>query len=145
MKIRRRQGGAIALELALTLGFLFPVAAMLIFYGRVLYNYEVAQKAAHDAVRYMASASILNLSNPALAGYEVAMAQTIMQQELSALNPYKLAMSVTCDGQLCAGMGVPATVSVGVQINVRNDMIGLAPELTEQRIVITQSMRYVGN
>ncbi len=145
MKIRCWQGGAIALELALTLGFLFPVAAMLIFYGRVLYNYEVAQKAAHDAVRYMASASILNINNPAMAGYEVAVAQAIMQQELSALNPYKLAMSVTCDGQQCAGMGVPMMVTVGLQINVRNEMVGLAPELTEQRIAITQSMRYVGN
>lgn len=145
MNTPRWQRGAVALELALTLGFLFPVAAMLIFYGRVLYNYEVAQKAAHDAVRYMASASILNINNPAMAAQEVAVAQAILQQELSALNPNMLAMSVTCDGQQCAGMGVPTTVTVGLQINVRNQMVGYAPELPDQRIAITQSMRYVGN
>jgi Flp pilus assembly protein TadG len=141
----RRQQGAIVLELALTLGFLFPVAAMLIFYGRVLYNYEVAQKAAHDAVRYMASASIVNINNPALVTYEVAVAQAILQQELSVLNPDKMAMSVACDGQTCAGMAVPEKVTVGVQINVRNDLVGLLPALPDQRIAVTQSMRYVGN
>ena len=145
MTTTRRQCGAIALELALTLGFLFPVAAMLVFYGRVLYNYEVAQKAVHDAVRYMASASALNLNNPAMAAYEVAVAQAILQQELSALNPAMLSTSISCDGLPCDGMGVPATVSVGLQISVRNEMVGYAPELPTQRLVITQSMRYVGN
>ena len=106
----RRQCGAIALELALTLGFLFPVAAMLIYYGRVLYHYEVAQKAAHDAVRYLASASVANINNPATATHEVEVAQAILQQELSVLNPYKLAITIACDGQVCAGMAVPLTV-----------------------------------
>ncbi|MYN25468.1 TadE/TadG family type IV pilus assembly protein [Duganella levis] len=145
MKPARRQRGAVALELALTLGFLFPVVAMLLFYGRVLYNYEVAQKATHDAVRYMASASILNMQNSDLAGYEVAVTKAIAQQELSVLNPYKMAMSVTCDGLECGGLSVPSTVTVGVQIKVHNDLIDYAPEVADQTIVATQSMRYVGN
>jgi Flp pilus assembly protein TadG len=145
MKTARWQRGAVALELALTLGFLFPVAAMLMFYGRVLYNYEVAQKATHDAARYLASASLVNMKNTAMVGYEVAVAQAIVQQQVSVLSPNALTVSVTCDGLLCDGMTLPASVTVGVRINVRNEMYGYAPELADQVIVATQSMRYVGN
>ncbi|QJD89125.1 pilus assembly protein [Duganella dendranthematis] len=145
MKAMRQQCGAVALELALTLGFLFPVAAMLLFYGRVLYNYEVAQKAAHDAVRHMASANVLNINNNAMVGFEVAVAQAIVREEVSVLNPSVLGVSVACDGLQCLGLGVPTTVTVGVQIKVRNQMYGYAPELADQNITATQSMRYVGN
>jgi Flp pilus assembly protein TadG len=145
MKAMRQQCGAVALELALTLGFLFPVAAMLLFYGRVLYNYEVAQKAAHDAVRHMASANVLNINDNAMVGFEVAVAQAIAREEVSVLNPSVLGVSVSCDGVQCLGLGVPTTVTVSVQIKVRNQMYGYAPELADQNIIATQSMRYVGN
>lgn len=144
-KPHRRRRGAVALELVLTLGFLLPVAALLLFYGQVLYNYEVAQKAAHDAVRYLAGASILNLKNPAMVTHEIAMAQAIVQQELSVLSPSMLAVSVTCDGMQCAGLSVPSTVTVSLQILVHNEMYGDAPALADQLVVATQSMRYVGN
>jgi hypothetical protein len=145
MKPTRTQRGAVALELALTLGFLFPVAAMLLFYGRVLYNYEVAQKAAHDAARYLSSASAANILNSDKAGYEVAVTRAIVQQELSVLTPYKLVVSVTCDGMECGGLSLPSTVTVGLQIKVHNDLYGYAPDLADQTITATHSMRYVGN
>ncbi|MYM76038.1 hypothetical protein GTP55_06080 [Duganella sp. FT109W] len=141
----RRQRGAVALELALTLAFLFPVAATLLFYGRLLYNYEVAQKATHDAARYLSGVSMLNMQNSDAAVYEVAVTKAIVQQELSVLTPYKLLVTVSCDGLECGGLSVPSMVAVGVQIKVHNNFYGYAPELVDQTISATQNMRYVGN
>ncbi|NYE58987.1 Flp pilus assembly protein TadG [Duganella sp. 1224] len=145
MRPARGQRGAVALELALTLAFLFPVMALLLFYGRLLYNYEVAQKAAHDATRYLASASRVNLGSTSAVAYELAVAQAIVQAEVSVLSPSALSVTILCDNVQCSGLDVPDTVSVGVQIRVRNTLPGYAPKLTDRVFIATQSMHYVGN
>jgi hypothetical protein len=145
MKARRTARGAVVLELALTLGFLFPVAAFLLFYGRLLYNYELAQKASHDAARYIASASVRNMNSSAMVGYELAVAQAIVVEELGRFDPTTMALSILCDGMQCAGLSVPSTVTVSLQIKVSNPMFDLAPELVDQAISATHTMRYVGN
>jgi Flp pilus assembly protein TadG len=145
MTPRVAQAGAVVVELALSLTFLLPIAAFLLFYGRVLYNYEVAQKATHDAVRYLSSASVSNMSDPAQSGYEIAVAQAIVRAELSVLNPSALSVAVSCDGFQCAGFSPPSTVAVSVQIRVNNDLPGYATEVSSQVIQANHSMRYVGN
>jgi Flp pilus assembly protein TadG len=141
----RRQAGAVVLELALTLPFLLPILAVLLFYGRVLYNYEVAHKAAHDAVRYLSSANLINMKSPMLIAHETAVAQAIVQAEVSVLNPNVLWVSVLCDGILCSGLNTPTMVTVSVQIQLQNGMPGYAPTLSSQVILANHSMRYVGN
>jgi hypothetical protein len=143
------QRGAAAVELALTLPVLLMLLAYIVFYGRVLYNYEVAQKAAHDAVRYLSSAAAVNMRNPAQVGNEVAVAQAIVNAELAGLNPGPgngPFVFIQCDGVQCLGMSLPGLVKVEVQIRVQNDIFGYyTPYMGDSWLQARSTMRYVGN
>jgi hypothetical protein len=146
---QRRQRGAAAVELAVTLPALMLLLAYIVFYGRVLYNYEVAQKAAHDAARYLSSAAVVNLRSAAQAGNEVAVAQAIANAELAGLNPGPdngPFVFAQCDGLPCLGLAQPNLVSVSVQIVVQNDIFGYyVPYLGNSLLQARSTMRYVGN
>jgi hypothetical protein len=145
----RRQRGAAAVELALTLPVLMILLGYIVFYGRVLYNYEVAQKAAHDAARYLSSAAAVNMRSTAQVGNEVAVTQAIANAELAGLNPGPgngPFVFIQCDGVQCLGMSLPVTVKVEIQILVRNDIFGYYMPYTGDSWLQARSvMRYVGN
>jgi hypothetical protein len=144
-----RQRGIAAVELALTLPVLLTLLAYLVFYGRVLYNYEVAQKAAHDAARYLSGAAAINMRNTTQAANEVAVAQAIANAELAGLNPGAgngPFVFIQCDGLPCLGLSLPNQVGVNVQIVVQNDIFGYyVPYLGDTLLQARSSMRYVGN
>ena len=146
---RSLQRGVAAVELALTLPVIMLLLAYIVFYGRVLYNYEVAQKAARDAVRYLSSAAAVNMRSAAQAGNEVAVAQAIATAELAGLNPGAgngPFVFVQCDGLPCMGLALPSLVRVDVQIVVRNDIFGYyVPYLGDSLLQARSTMRYVGN
>ena len=114
----RRQRGIAAVELA----FILPVAVLLLafplYFGRVFWHYTVAQKAAQDAARYLASVPLIDMKDPLRVGHAVAVAQDIALAETAELNPGPYAPSITvlCDGLSCAGFSTPATVRVGIQL-----------------------------
>ncbi|MFS2003898.1 TadE/TadG family type IV pilus assembly protein [Duganella sp. CT11-25] len=145
----RRQRGAAAVELALTLPVLLMLLAYIMFYGRVLYNYEVAQKAARDAVRYLSSAAAVNMRSTAQAANEVAVAQAIANAELAGLNPGPgngPFVFIRCDGLPCLGLALPNLVRVDIQIVVQNDIFGYyVPYLGSSLLQAGSTMRYVGN
>jgi Flp pilus assembly protein TadG len=144
-----RQRGAVALELALTLPVLLVVLVYLLFYSRVLYSYEVAQKATRDGVRYLSAVPALNMRNPALATQEANLAQAIAQQQLGALSAAGggIPVYVACNGIPCSAMNgsVPSTVTVTVVIQVNNEFYGYGGGLGGQQLQVSHSMRYVGN
>ncbi|SDF42447.1 MULTISPECIES: TadE/TadG family type IV pilus assembly protein [unclassified Duganella] len=149
MNSRRRQGGVVALELALSLPVLLSMLVVLTFYGRVMYNYEVVQKAAWAGARYLSSVPAVNMKNPQLAAQEVALASHLIEQELGALAPApgNLIVAVTCDGVPCSALFnyVPAMVTVVVMIEVPSGLSDYAGNLGNIRVRASHNVRYVGN
>jgi len=147
---REQQGGAILIELAL---FVVPAFLMLlayaVFYGQVLYNYQVAQKAADHAARYLAGAPAMNMGDPALVASEVAVAKAIAVAGLQELHPGPNRgpfVSVQCGTGDCWGVGLPPSVTVRVAIINHNDLFGgFAPEVTGGAMQVSSTRRYVGN
>lgn len=149
---RRRggQGGSALIELVVfVLPGLLLLLAYAVFYGRVLYHYEVAQKAAHHAARYLAGAAIINMGDAAQAPNEIAVALAIAQAGLRELNPGPNRgpfVTITCDGGGCLGINLPATVSVQVDLITHNELLGdFAPEIGNLPVQAVSTMRYVGN
>lgn len=141
----KRQRGSVAVELALILPFLLGLLTAVVYYGRLTYTYDVAQKAALAGTRYLSSVAAVNLKNPALASQESVLAQALVQTELAALG-LTVAVEVDCDGVSCAMLGnVPAEVSTTIVVWVPNIFPGYFPDLPEQRLLIRRSARYVGN
>jgi Flp pilus assembly protein TadG len=146
--LRSRQRGAVALELALSLPVLLTMLTYLLFYGRVLYNYEVAQKAARDSARYLSSVPAMNLKNPVLAAHEVNLANAMIQSQLSAIAPAPggVVVVLNCDSVPCTMLqgNTPSTVTAIIAIDVQNGLNGYAGALTNLQVRAVHSMRYVG-
>lgn len=150
---RRRQpprpSGAVALELALSLPLLFTALTYLLFCGRVLYNYEVVQKATRDSARYLSGVPAMNLKNAQLATQEVALATSMLQEQMSAISPGpgNIAIAISCDGFPCSALfnTVPANVTVSVTVNVQVGFSSYVDNLTAIPVRASHSMRYVGN
>ena len=115
----------------------------------MLYNYEVAQKAARDSARYLSSVPAMHMKSAALVAQEVALATAITQTELSALAPAPggLLVFISCDGVPCTGLfgNVPNIVTTTVMIDVQNEFYGYAGDLPRMQVRASHSMRYVGN
>ncbi|TFW23258.1 TadE/TadG family type IV pilus assembly protein [Duganella callida] len=143
----RKQGGAALLELALTLPVLLTMLAYLVFYGRLLYTYEIMQKASRDATRYLSTASATNMHSPALVGQEIAVTQAILQSELGTMGAAASGAFVTilCNATLCNGGVLPTTVTVVVELGVQNDLPGYVNDFPAPWLIASQTMRYAGN
>jgi hypothetical protein len=120
----RGQRGIAAVELALTLPVLVMLLAVPLFFGRVFWHYTVAQKAAHDAVRYFATVPLTQMRNPNQVGYSVEVAHAIATEVMADLNPgpYPPDITVSCDGFNCVGFSIPTMVKVGVQISMHDEI-----------------------
>lgn len=119
---RRAHGGVAAVEFAILLPLLVILLGAPLFIGRILWHYTVAQKAAHDAARYLSSVSEAEIKTPALAPAAVAVARDIANAELADLNPgpYPPSVTITCDAALCDGYSVPTTVRVIVRMEMHD-------------------------
>lgn len=117
----RHQDGIATVEFALILVCFVFIMMLPLYLGRVMWHYSAAQKAAHDAARYLASASVQDMSDLTRAGYVVAMANSIAAAETSDLNPGGGPVSVTSScgqGGACGAVGAPTAVTVFVQMTV---------------------------
>ena len=119
---RHRQRGGVAVETAVMLPILLFCLAVPLFFARVFWCYTVTQKAAHDAARFMASASrvemrtIGGINN----GAPIAdLAREIVLAEMAEIRPQVDAWSidVQCDMSLC-GWELPQTVRVVIRIRL---------------------------
>lgn len=151
---KRAENGSIAMETVLSLPLLILFLVVPLFLARAFWYYSVAQKAAHDGARFLASASQLEMVLPDGADDEdlpiAALAEAIVHAELAEIKPglVKNTVTVLCDGDACGG-GLPQTLRVSVRLWMRDEIFGPftseffgeEPLLLEARV----TMRYVGN
>jgi hypothetical protein len=122
-KAARSQRGSAAVEFALFLPILVALLALPLFFGRVFWHYSVAQRAAHDAARYMATMPRADMLTPALGGGDTpaaVVAREIVAVETAWLNPgqYPPEIYVQCDGLGCTGHKLPTKVRVAVRMYI---------------------------
>lgn len=149
--------GVAALELA----FWLPVLALLLgaglFLGRVFWHYTVAQKAAHDAALFLATASPIEMRAVPVGGNTetpvAAIARKIATDEIAELSPggrYQPIVMVLCDGLFaCSGQSLPGKITVSIQMSVTDDFF---PDITSAFVsnegILLQpyaTVNYVGN
>jgi hypothetical protein len=128
-----RQRGVAAIELALILPILLALLAFPFFFGRVFWHYTVADKAAHDAARYLACVPVIEMTTSARAVHAVEVAQAIIAAEIGDLHLDAGAVSVViqCNGLACSGFGAPSYVMASVQLPVTDPFF---PDITWQAV-----------
>lgn len=160
----RRESGSVAVEFAiLLLTVLIPLLAGALFFGRFFWHYTVAEKAAQDAARFVATASptelkvqctVLFYRDPCVVMAAMGLAAT----ELEELNPGGIdapSVAIYCDDKKCPtnrGTGLPSAISAEIRMTVEDPFLtGLAsffmgPEASvTYPIVATARSHYVGN
>lgn len=150
---RPGERGSIAIEMAVVIGVMITLLTVPVFFARVFWYYSVAQKAAHDAARFLSTASQAELRTPgagntpsqvARIAWEIADTETAVLN--SVMDPKFI--DVQCNFGTC-GAGVPATVRVFIQMRMRDDMF--APYTSafygQDGLLLTAdvTMRYAGN
>lgn len=120
-----RQNGVAAIELAIILPILVALLAVPFYFGRVFLHYSVAEKAAHDAALYLSSIPLTEMKSQARIGAVVDVAKQIYDLEVAELNPgdYPPTPGFFCGNLPCAGLTVPDTVRVTVQMRVLDNFI----------------------
>lgn len=119
-----RQRGVAAIEMAFILPVMMILLAVPLFFGRVFWHYTVAQKAAHDAARYLSEIPLTDINNLTRIGYHLAVAGEIVAGEMSDLNPGSdpITVSYLCEYSFgyapCDGKTTPKSVRVGVRISM---------------------------
>ncbi|SFU77907.1 TadE/TadG family type IV pilus assembly protein [Pseudoduganella namucuonensis] len=118
LKRMHPQRGIAAIELALLLPVLIVLLAMPLYLGRVFWHYSVAQKAAHDAVRYLASVPLAQMRDPIRIAATVEATRSIVLEETADLQPGSIPVivDVQCDGLSCMGVTTPTNVRVVVRL-----------------------------
>lgn len=149
---RRSANGSVAVEMAIILPIFLMLLAVPLFFARVFWFYSVGQKAAHDAARYLATATQAEMRTAA--GFNeanvAATARWIAQQELEEILPFteSILIDIQCNTGTCGG-AVPASVHVGIQIILHDTLLGDMTSYylgdTNLRLLGDVTMRYVGD
>jgi Flp pilus assembly protein TadG len=125
---RHSERGGVAVEAAILLPILILFLAVPLFFARVFWYYSVAQKAAHDAARFLATASQVEMmtlgANDGDAAVAV-LAKAIVLAETEEIRPMLdgRTILVQCDQNVC-GWAVPQTVRVSVRLRVSDNFLG---------------------
>lgn len=149
---KRPEQGSVAVELAIILPIFLTMFAVPLFLACVFWFYSVGQKAAHDAARYLSTATQAEMRTAGGGFNEAAVAATarwIAQQELVGILPLtdSILIDIKCNSVAC-GAVVPSTVHVDVQIAMHDLILyNLTTKyLGDTNLVLTSSvtLRYVG-
>jgi Flp pilus assembly protein TadG len=152
-KWRRSANGSVAVEMAIILPIFLMLLAVPLFFARVFWFYSVGQKAAHDAARYLATATQAEMRTSGGGFNEANVAATarwIAQQELEGILPLTdgILINIQCNTTVC-GSAVPASVHVDIQMNLHDTLLGDMTSYyvgdTNLRLVGDVTMRYVGD
>lgn len=151
--------GSVAVEFAIVLvTILFPLFVAALFLGRFFWHYTVAEKAAQNAARFLATASPRELKIPGSSGEAaiVGAAKAMAQAEIAELHPspdYPALVYVFCDGGPCLPFTtapLPTTVSVYVTMSVESPFLSgisslFGGAISPIQIDATGNTYYVGN
>lgn len=147
---RRAQQGVAAVELALVLPVLIVFISFPLFFGRVFWHYTVAERAAHDAARYLATVPRQEMGNRQRGMDAAAIANFIAMEETAELNPggeFGVSVDVLCDIGSC-NLGVPPTVTVIVRMKMFDPLFSAFtwPVVGDDGLLLRAAvtMRYVG-
>lgn len=149
---RSRHAGAAAVELAILLPILFVFFTIPLFFGRYFWHYSVANKAAHDAARYLSTISVREMRSATLAAAAGQVAFDIANEEVADLHPGSAApaIEVHCgpSPKLCTGVGaspMPQTVIVKVELDMVDDIFNAVNTgFYGWRITAQAELPYVG-
>ena len=125
---RRSATGSVAVEMALILPLFLILLAGPLYIARAAWFYSVGQKAAHDATRYIATATQAELRTGGGGFNEArvpAIARWIAQQELGEIVPFtdSILITILCDGDNC-GLLTPVRVRTAVRIGLQDNLLG---------------------
>lgn len=151
-RFRRAATGSVVVEMALILPLFLILLAAPLYIARVAWFYSAGQKAAHDATRYLATATQAELRTPGGGFNEArvsAIARWIAQQELGEVVPFTdgIAIAIECDGDVCGGL-IPSRVRTDIRISLQDNLLaGLTTQYlgyTDMTMTSDVTMRYVG-
>jgi len=153
MRFKKVCRGSVAIEMAIVLPILIVLLTVPIFFARVFWYYNVAQKAAHDAARFLSTATQAELRTmgPGNSAAPVAvLAKAIAEEETAVLDPVMQVkvIDVQCNFGTC-GVNVPSTVRVWIQMRMQDDLF--APYTSafygQDGLYLSAdvTMRYAGN
>ncbi|KFC74719.1 TadE/TadG family type IV pilus assembly protein [Massilia sp. LC238] len=123
---RKTEKGSVAVEMALILPLFVMLLTLMVFFARIFWAYSATQKAAHDAARFLSTATQAEIRTTGGGFNEArypAVARWIAQQELMDIVPWADGITIlpVCDDGPCNATR-PATVRVRVEVALRNDM-----------------------
>jgi hypothetical protein len=132
-RFRQSATGSVAVEMALILPLFLILLAGPLYLARAAWFYSPGLKAAHDATRYVATATQAEMRTGGGGFNEArvpAIARWIAQQELGELVPLSDSIGITilCDGDACILLK-PSTVRTSIRIGLKDNVLG---GLTEQ-------------
>jgi hypothetical protein len=152
---RQRAHGGVAVEFAAFLPVILLLVSGVLFFGRIFWHYTVAEKAAYDAVRFLAAAPAGEFRIQGPGGTEspvVAVARAIVLEEIAELSqggPYLPVIDVLCDGRTCGGTSVPTRLTVLVTLSIVDPFLdGFTSQFTGGQEVLlypVARMHYVEN
>lgn len=127
-RLRKLAKGSVAVEMALILPLFLILLAGPLYIARAAWFYSMGQKAAHDATRYVATATQAELRTGGGGFSEArvpAIARWIAQEELGEIVPFSdsIAIMIQCDGDACS-TATPTRVRTSVQITLHDDILG---------------------
>jgi hypothetical protein len=134
-QVKRKERGSVAVEFAVLLPtILIPLLAGALFFGRFFWHYTVAEKAVHDAARFVAGASPTELKTQCVVfvykdACIVMAAMDLAMKEMGELNPGGVnspEIAVYCDEKKCLtskDTGVPTTISVQINMTVEDPIL----------------------
>ncbi|MCU6497850.1 pilus assembly protein [Rugamonas sp. A1-17] len=119
-RVKRPQRGIAAIELALILPVLLILLTFPLYLGRLFWHYSVIERAAQDAVRYLATVPLSEIRSSSRGPALTAVARSIVDAELAELAPGPDVIGVTigCDAVQCLGFSAPTTVNVAIQLKL---------------------------
>jgi Flp pilus assembly protein TadG len=150
---RHAEQGSVTIEMAFSLTILTLFLAVPLFFAQVFWYYSVAQKAAHDAARFLSTASRLEMATLGTGDSDApvsVLARQIALAETDEIRPMLDSRSITvlCDLAQC-GFSVPQTVRVQVRMRISDKIFsGITDDFTNgQGIYLTadSTMNYAGN
>lgn len=141
----RREGGAIAVEMAIVLPIQVLLITALVLFAQIFFYYGIMQKASYNAARILSTATQVEMRTTGAGNSAAPVAQlvrAIAEQETSIMdnNHEGKFIDVQCDFSTC-GLSVPATVRVSIRMRMPFPILG------GQSLLLTSdvTMRYAGN
>ena len=154
------QRGAVAVEAAICMAFiLVPLLALILLFGRYFWYYSVAQKAAHDAAVFLATAPLSEIKNAGAAEFATNMigwetgdldASTIETLAPTAICGYRVPASSTyISWFICNSTATPVEVRAGVVMTVADPFFSPITRgilgVNGLPILVGVNLRYVGH